>query len=258
MVPPAEDVTLPTEGTEVVPGDDERRMGHIDEATLSIESSDPTVQGCATRSRTYVLLAAGIEYPDRERLATLGDRVWAEDLQAAVTAHPRSDLCREIDSEALAPPETEGENLQIEYTRLFDVGGPGGPPCPLYGGTYGGDRTKTMEEVVRFYRHFGLRPDQGMREPPDHLATELEFLHFLTYRETQALLSGDDPVSLRRAEKDFIERHPGRWVPKLLARLDQQDPHRFYGTLLHALGHFLCAEAAYLREVAGPDEPSAT
>jgi DMSO reductase family type II enzyme chaperone len=115
---------------------------------------------------------------------------------------------------------------------------------------------KTMEEMVRFYRYFGLRPDEGMREPPDHLAAQLEFLHFLTYRETQALLSGDDADPLRRAEKDFLERHPGRWVPKLLARLDQHKPHRFYRTLLHALGLFLSAEAAYLRDVSASAEPS--
>jgi DMSO reductase family type II enzyme chaperone len=237
--------------------DDERRSARVDDAVLPIDSSDPTVVASAARSGGYALLAAGIEYPYPDRLAALGGGAWAENLRAAVAAHPRSDLCQAFDPDAVARPEADGETLQVEYTRLFDVGGPGGPPCPLYGGTYGGDRMKTMEEVVRFYRYFGLRPDEEMREPPDHLATELEFLHFLTYRETQSLLSGDDPAPLRRAEKDFLERHPGRWVPKLLARLDRQEPHRFYGALFRGLGLFLLAEDAYLRDILRPDESSA-
>ena len=91
--------------------------------------------------------------------------------------------------------------------RLALEGAPGGSvlvkrderSCPLYGGTYGGDRMRTMEEVVRFYRYFGLRPDEETREPPDHLSAQLEFLHFLTYREAKVLLGGEDPVPLRAA-----------------------------------------------------------
>ena len=45
-----------------------------------------------------------------------------------------------------------------------------------------------MLEVSEFYKHFGLNMNQeeGKRELPDHLCAELEFLHFLTFKEAQA------------------------------------------------------------------------
>ncbi|MEN8183104.1 MAG: molecular chaperone TorD family protein, partial [Myxococcota bacterium] len=130
------------------------------------------------------------------------------------------------------------DELAVEYTRLFEVGA-SGPPCPLYGGLYGGARMKTMEEAVRFYRHFGLNLSDDPRELPDHLTTELEFLHYLAFRETQALQERADPSPYRRAQRDFVARHPGRWVPRLRDRIESQDPPPFFRELVGLLAGFL-------------------
>jgi hypothetical protein len=78
---------------------------------------------------------------------------------------------------------------------------------------------QTMEECVRFYNHFGLTLAEAPRELPDHISTQLEFLHFLAFREAEAWRDGRDPGPWQRAGRDFLERHPGRWVPKLRERL---------------------------------------
>ncbi len=134
------------------------------------------------------------------------------------------------------------DDLAVEFTRLFDVG-KSGPPCPLYGGLYGGTRMKTMEEAVRFYNHFGLSLSENIRELPDHLTTELEFLHFLAFREAESHQQGGDPGPYQRAQRDFIFRHPGRWVPELRERLEKNDPMPFFLELVRQLERVLVHHA---------------
>jgi DMSO reductase family type II enzyme chaperone len=199
----------------------------------------------AARSRAFGLFAAAIEYPEGGLLEDIRGGRLAEALAEALGALDPG-LVEEIDWDALRDGG-EGEELAIEFTRLFDVG-VSGPPCSLYGGVYGGSRMKTMEEAVRFYNHFGLSLAEKPRELPDHLTTQLEFLHYLAFRETEALQAGSDAGSYRRAQRDFIERHPGRWVPKLRARLEEEDAPRFFLELVRGLERLLGRTRAELAE----------
>lgn len=186
------------------------------------------------RSELYRVLAGAFEYPDdglREACA-------AGELQRALArllpeVSPLLAGC--CDAAALeAVPSLE--EMAADYSALFDVETSGKPPCPLYGGAYGGaERLAVMEEAVRFYDHFGLRMAQAVNEMPDALGTELEFLHFLAGRQADALQSGGDTGPYERAEHDFLERHPGRWVPRMRARLDSGEASPFYRGLVHVL-----------------------
>jgi DMSO reductase family type II enzyme chaperone len=202
----------------------------------------------AARSRAYRLFAEALDYPDDELRESIQTGTLAEALREVLAALDPT-LVDEIDWEGLRDAG-DGDDLEVEYTRLFDVG-VSGPPCPLYGGLYGGARMKTMEEAVRFYNHFGLTLSESPRELPDHVTTQLEFLHYLAFREAEALGQGEDPGAFMRAQRDFLERHPGKWVPKLCARLDQQDPMRFFPALARGLERFLAHAHAELQEAAG-------
>jgi DMSO reductase family type II enzyme chaperone len=123
---------------------------------------------------------------------------------------------------------------------------------------------KGMEEVIRFYNYFGLSMAETPRELPDHLTTELEFLHFLTFREAEALQRGETADSYRRAQRDFIARHPGRWIPKLRQRLEAQTPMPFFLELVHRIEGLLERDLAHLVSLVGaipigkPGSPPAT
>jgi DMSO reductase family type II enzyme chaperone len=190
----------------------------------------------AGRSRAYGLLAEAIEYPEGQLLEDIRSGQLAEALSEALSAVD-PELVEETDWDALRDGGDEDE-LAIEYTRLFDVG-VAGPPCSLHGGLYGSSRMKTMEEAVRFYNHFGLSLAEKPRELPDHHSTQLEFLHYLAFRETEAVQADEDAGSYRRAQRDFIERHPGQWVPKLRAKLEQEDAMRFFVALGRTLERLL-------------------
>lgn len=221
----------------------------MNQPTLS-ELSGEEERTAAARSRAYQLFARLFDYPDQAfgeaiRTGELAERV-RESLRDLDPA-----LLEGSDWGALGDAGEGEDDLAIEYTRLFDVGA-SGPPCPLCGGLYGGARMKTMEEAVRFYNHFGLTLSDSPREMPDHITTELEFLHFLAFREAEALQSGDDPGPFRRAQRDFAARHPGRWIPKLRERLEAQEPMPFFRELVSQLDRFVAHDQRRLIELAGP------
>lgn len=198
--------------------------------------------GAAGRSRLYQILELAFAFPDEDFYAAVCDGTFATTL-----GHTCRVLPYEFGGAVVPPPSAGGDSyvdFESEYIRLFDVG-PAGPPCPLYGGVYIGDRMKVMEEATRFYNFFELRISQQMRELPDHITTELEFLHYLTFRETQARQAGVDPAPLLRAQRDFLARHLCRWVPRLQARLAKQQALPFFPALVEFAAAFFAADQAY-------------
>jgi DMSO reductase family type II enzyme chaperone len=225
------------------------------------EIDSPEGKLAAARSRAYGALAQAFEYPDDE---------YCEDIRAGTLRRALQEILSAVDPGHLEGADWpaleqagEKDELAVEFTRLFDVGSPA-PPCPLCGGLYGGARMKTMEEVIRFYNHFGLTMAETPRELPDHLTTELEFLHFLAFREAEALQRGEDADSFRRAQRDFIARHPGHWIPKLLRRLESQTPMPFLLELVRRIEGLLERDLAHLVSLVGavpigkPGSPPAT
>lgn len=195
------------------------------------------------RSRAYRIFAEAFGYPEGELLEEIQTGRLSTTLGEALEAVSPG-LESIVDHSALCVSEA-GDELAAEYTRLFDVGTQG-PPCPLHGGLWIGDRMKTMEEVLRFYRHFGLTIGGAPSELPDHLGLELEFLHYLAFREDAALRDGTDPGAFQRAERDFLARHPGRAVPMLRAKLEQEHAAPFFVALARALEGFLAHTRAAL------------
>jgi len=221
----------------------------MNEQTLT-EPTGEEEKTAAARSRAYQLFARLFEYPDKEFGEAIRSGEVAESVRQAIAALDPS-LLEESDWDALGNAGEGEDDLAIEYTRLFDVGA-SGPPCPLNGGLYTSARMKTMEEAIRFYNHFGLTLADSPREMPDHITTQLEFLHFLAFREVEALQGGEDPGPFRRAQRDFAARHPGRWIPKLRERIEAQDPMPFFRELVSQLARFLAHDQARLVELVGP------
>ena len=210
-------------------------------------SSEPE-QTAAARSRLYRLLAIAFAFPDHDLYEALRDGTFAKAVAEITVALPY-DLTAAATLGLGTVAEPYGD-FESEYIRLFDVGA-AGPPCPLYGGVYVGDRMKVMEDATRFYNFFGLRLSPEMRELPDHITTELEFLHYLTFREAEARQHGVDSLSLLRAERDFLARHLCRWVPQLQARLTKQTTPPFFAALVQFAATFFAQDRQYAAAAAG-------
>lgn len=202
------------------------------------------LSGTAARSALYALLGEAFGYPRGELLEAIRSgelaarlREWLERLDPPLPGP--------IDWRALGDAGATAEALPAEYTRLFDPG-TSAPPCPLFGGLHVEPQMTTMEEVLRFYHHFGLAPTGQGGETPDHVTAELEFLHVLAYGEADLEARGEDPTSYQLGRRDFIARHPGRWIPMMRAKLERQRPMAFYAELVALLDRCLAADLAGL------------
>jgi len=205
----------------------------------------------AARSRLYRLLADGFLYPERAFFEEMKTGRYRDDV--ATACEPLAyDLAPALDGLVACGDYVD---FQADYLRLFEVG-LGVPPCPLYSGIYRGGRKAVMEELTRFYNYFGLSVELGKGELPDHVSTELEFMHFLAFKELNALATSADPVPYRRAQADFLERQLVSWLPALEARLAGLNPPPFYVALGWLASAFTRAELALLQS--SPDLASAS
>ena len=211
------------------------------------------------RCRSWGLFAAAMEYPDEELIALIRDgAVMGQARQLMAVLHPQLDAL--IDWPALAEA-AQGDALAIEHTRLFDAIGPAGTACPLNSGILLGDdgRMKLLEELVRFYNYFGLTAAGApANELPDHIGAQLDFLHFLCAQEAQCLEAGEPADDYRRAQRDFLQRHPGRWTGPLATRLRAHQAQRYYAVLLELLERFVALEQLALAQSSGLPVPAAT
>ncbi len=181
----------------------------------------------SVRCRLYRLLANGFAYPDRALFALAKSGGYRAQIEELLELLPY-----EISGGSNGLAATGGYvDFQAHYIRLFDVG-MGMPPCPLYSGIYRGGRKAVMEELTRFYNFFGLSIERGAGELPDHITTELEFVHFLAFSELTALQHGRDASSCQRAQADFLERQLVSWLPALELRLAPLEPLPFYLSLV--------------------------
>jgi len=196
---------------------------------MELQLSRPEAVAAGARSRLYALLARSFRYPE--------DHSW-DDLPRTLQ-EVASSLPYPLD----VPPDLEAPRAD-DYVHAFEVGGPYGPPCFIYEGEYGGGRLKVLEDVLRFYDHFGLQPTQeeGRRDRPDHLATELEFMHVLTFQEAAALERGEDPTPYRQAQKEFLRHHLADLVAAVASRLEAMGVP-FYSQMAR-LAHLLCRQDA--------------
>lgn len=156
------------------------------------------------RSCLYGRLASLLSDPAR-----LADPASAKDLRG-LTEAAWPELLDDIDALESAAAGLQGRVRAVrqEHTSLLVKA-----EAPPYEGSYvpGMRLSQELADIAGFLRAFGLRP-RGER--PDHLATELEFLAFLTLKEALAQDGGrtDDADVCRDARGTFLRDHLGRWI----------------------------------------------
>ena len=125
--------------------------------------------------------------------------------------------------------------LAIDHARLFV--GPFALLAPPYGSVYlegerrlMGDSTLAAGEC---YHEVGLEVAAGFNGTPDHIAVELEFMHFLVVKELDALAGGylERAQNFRQKQRAFLERHLAAWVPDFSHSVEEQAQTQFYQEL---------------------------
>ena len=210
---------------------------------LELKGDQDTQTGA--RSLCYSLLSGAFRFPEPKFFESVKAGRFSDEVEAAVARLPYDGL---KGGDLGKATKLSYEEFQSNYIKLFEVGGIDGAPCSLYEGEYGGGRMKVMEEILRFYHHFGLQLSTAKRDRPDHLATELEFMHLLTFKETEALLQGKEKSSYVRAQSDFLRYHVGDLLATVAKRVEKKTVP-FYRDLVTLADGFSRKELAHLQTV---------
>lgn len=236
--------------------------------TLKSTARNKEIDVALGRSYLYRWLSRAFRYPDDNLVAVL-EQMALTSLEAALdlvmghasgvggwglgvgeegslTRDLRDATCL-IGSLRATVTEIDLAQLQSDHRRVF--GHIESSPCPPYETRYGShhlfQQTHQLSDIAGFYRAFGLDLSDGANERPDHLAIELEFLHFLCFKEAYALEHhGPEQVELcRDAEAKFLKEHLLPWAPSFAKRLQGAAGGGFYKQLGTLMAAFLSTEA---------------
>ena len=182
------------------------------------------------RGEVYALLANCFHLPD-------------EDLIRALNELPESDS--ELNSVlAQAVEIRDVEALRLDYSKLFI--GPYKLLAPPYGsvyleGTNSVMGTSTVDALNR-YKQEGV--SVRMKEAPDHIAIELEFMFFLISKEIEGLRDSDlgSAEAYQKKQKDFLEVHLGKWVPQFTEKVEELAQTPFYKDLARSTRAFVLGD----------------
>ncbi len=142
-----------------------------------------------------------------------------------------------------AAEEIDGKDMAIDYAALFV--GPFELPAPPYGSVYLDKMQRVMGDstmmVLDRYREAGLKVD--VQEPPDHIAIELEFIHFLLCAEIRAARQNDreEEQRLQNLRDQFLSTCLVPWIHPFCERIIKGTTNPFYTNLA------LCLEAIVTR-----------
>lgn len=127
------------------------------------------------------------------------------------------------------------ERIRVDHARLFV--GPFQLLAPPYGSVYLDGTRQVMGpstfQVMEAYRAAGVEVSGTFLEPADHLAAELEFVHYLLFLSLKSAAESDlDQVrALREQALRFLERHVGSWVDAFTVLVETHATTNFYRNL---------------------------
>jgi TorA maturation chaperone TorD len=154
----------------------------------------------------------------------------------------RGNLFSEIAENASSASNIEA--LLIDYSKLFL--GPYKLLAPPYGSVYLENTRRIMGnstlDVRSKYAEEGL--NITIKEAPDHITIELEFMYYLISREVEAAFDSDSTNVVRYLEKqkDFLDVHLGEWINEFTSNIEINAETSFYRVLARQTKLFIETE----------------
>ena len=229
----------------------------------------PAVERALNRSKIYLLFSWSLLYPeDEEFLDYLQCGEFVEDGRAALDglrlaldgiggdrATQKIALMKKQFDQIEKLVSAECVNWQIGvlqtehrrvFTNVFTL------DCPPYETLFGSDhvfaQSHVMGDIAGFYKAFGVELSKDVHERLDHLSVELEFMHFLTYKESYSRChDGVDKTEIVvDAQKKFVKNHIGRWVPLFCRMLAKKSDTGLFKLIADCMSEWMDFEVAFL------------
>ena len=168
------------------------------------------------RAQVYSFLTGACLYPDAN---------WLEDFPAATVIAAELGFV-EDDPTALPDQTFSVEELRSEFRQTFGLAGSQCYETEI-GLPHEFRQSQEMADIAGFYEAFGFRTGGAVRERPDHLAVELEFMSVLALKEALALAHGNTEQAeiCQDAQQKFLADHLARWVGLVSESLRRLNPN---------------------------------
>lgn len=243
----------------------------VNESKSGVVSKEAKVQSALARSTIYQFLSLCFFEPEEKTFPALKSDEYLNNVQESLDDYL---ALNSFNGKASAMKE----NLQLSRNRLKEKPFEGisseywkvlgsfsaAKECPIYEYFYGitdiFQHTQSLQELADlggFYKAFDLKLSEDTKDRFDHISIELEFMHFLTYKEAYALENhGEEQLNIcADAEKKFLKSHLGRWVPLFTKLVDKRaqacsersEPGEFYSGIADLLRDFISLETKLLR-----------
>ncbi len=175
-----------------------------------------TISKACQRVESYKFLSECYYLPDEGLVRKVAD--------IAQTSQFFAELCGCVASDT--------EQLKIDYTQLFV--GPFKLLAPPYGSFYledGRIMGDSAIDVRNRYEQEGL--DIVIKDAPDHIAMELEFIYYLIARQIQAIDDENirDIQLYQKKQESFLRSHLTRWLPEFAEKVQENAQTEFYKKL---------------------------
>jgi TorA maturation chaperone TorD len=190
----------------------------------------------STRANCFKLLAACFYEPEKDLFV---EENLCQNLQGLLDGWA-SGAAKAALNMGLALLSSEQQQLSIAHAELFI--GPFELIAPPYGSVYLEKNRQIMGDttigVLRSYQDAGLAVDE--KEPPDHIAIELEFMSFLNTREAEARAEGNatEADTFFEKQKEFYHNYL-RWVPNFCEAIKKGTKSSFYQSLADCLDRLM-------------------
>jgi nitrate reductase assembly molybdenum cofactor insertion protein NarJ len=203
------------------------------------------------RAQVYYFLAHALLYPREDWLA---DTPWLAKILRGLDVMVQGEDLTGFEAMPL-------EALQAQHREVFGLTG-----SLLYetelGLPHEFRQSQELADIAGFYQAFGFRTGAAVRERPDHLAAELEFMYVLVLKEACAVESSlpEQAEICRDAQRKFLQDHLARWIGPFCRSLEQSTGERLgesgsrslYLELSRLALAFITAEAGRLGAAISP------
>ncbi|MFZ7126591.1 MAG: TorD/DmsD family molecular chaperone [Desulfobacterales bacterium] len=205
-----------------------------------MNSTAPIITQEISRSLVYRRLADAFRPPEPGlpgNLAELRDHL---DLLESEGFGPVDAMCAALNRPSDFPA------LELDFAALFV--GPFLVPAPPYGSVYLEGVRRLMGDSTMdaraHYRAVGLDTADHFKEPPDHIAAELEFMHVLVCQGIEAIRKNNREALLDglKRQQTFLLKHLGAWVPDFTEKVAEYAGTGFYRHLADATRRFIGEE----------------
>ncbi|MFC1672682.1 molecular chaperone [Pseudomonadota bacterium] len=158
----------------------------------------------------------------------------------------------------LSPSSEEqlGEDLALEYTKLFIGPGPRISPHESMHveARYGEENELWSEETVKvkkFMEAAGVAVNDDFIGMPDHISAEFEFMEQLLCAEEQAWKAEKDELAFNilNIEERFYKEHLSQWVALFCDKVIETTEQAFYEQFCEMTKGFIAFEGETLNEL---------